>query len=65
MQFSFGQGLSRRSLGEDGSSERNISAGKCDRHFTACPCESVCACRVEASCEAWSVANQKNKKGLK
>jgi len=22
-----------------------------------CPCESVWACRVEASCEAWSVAN--------
>ena len=25
-----------------------------------CLCKSVWACRVEASCEAWSVANKKN-----
>ena len=43
MQFSFGQCLPRRSLGEDGLSERKIIAGKCAKHFTACPCESVCS----------------------
>ena len=30
-------GLPRRSHSEDGSSERKIPAGKCSKHFTACP----------------------------
>ena len=38
-------------------SGRKIPAVKCASHFTARLCESVWACRVEASCEAWSVAN--------
>ncbi len=33
MQISFGQGLPRRSLGEDGSSGRKIPAGKCTQAF--------------------------------
>ena len=31
----------RCSFSSDKSSERKIPAGKCNRHFTACPCESV------------------------